>query len=162
MAKTMKVAAALALISAPSAQAATDSGLQFLGGRSVSGRGVGAEARILIRFGSRKNMARSDRAILSLAAGPVVGRSGARFSVSPLVGFAVRPGYSATLTLSGQDAARMTTRLGAAEDKARGKRPSTLGWVGIGAGVVLGALGAAYLALEDALDCTENGEYVCE
>ncbi len=46
-----------------------------------------------------------------------------------------------------------------ANDDSKDKGPS---WLLITGGVLLVGLGITYFAFEDAVDCTENGNYVCE
>ncbi len=90
-------------------------------------------------------------------------RSGApladnRQIVSNVVGFAIKPGYSASATLAGQDIATRYTKLGAAEqdgDDKRRKGPSTVGWIAIGVGaVVVVTVAAAAIAFANICDPT--------
>lgn len=71
------------------------------------------------------------------------------------------PNHSTKLSLNGQPLATHYFNLSAAESEAKkgGGGPSALAIAG---GVIVLGLGVAYLALEDAVDCNENGQYVCE
>jgi hypothetical protein len=164
--------AALAIIATRPAIAASDPrGLDNgAGSRSLSQSGFGAEIGMTIRFGDRSTVEDSERVRLGIAAGPILqlrngtSRAANRRVVSNAIGFTLKPGYSASATVAGQPVLTRYTELGAAERQAKedSDGPSTLGWIGIAVGATAVALGAAYLALEDALDCTENGRNVCE
>jgi hypothetical protein len=161
--KTLSACAVIAAAIVTPAHAADDP--RALGGTHLQIRsaGIGAQASVRLKFGSDKVARSSERLEFGFAAGPVMRRrigNGATTShIASTASFRLRPGYSATFAVGGQPIVRHYTRLGAAEAKKDGGGPSTLGWIAIGTGV---ALGIAYLALEDALDCTENGDYICE
>jgi hypothetical protein len=168
------LALAAALLSNSTAHAAQDFGLAPVTAvERDSPRGsVGAQLGLTIKFGNRATVRDHDRVQIGFAAGPVLSLNHrtadarSQRKIANVVGFAIRPGYSASATLVGQPVLTHRTLLGAAEDArnadGKGGGPSTLGWIGIGLGATVVVLGVAALALEDALDCTENGEYVCE
>lgn len=143
-------AAALALVSGTTANAAQDAGLSLQNYRSGGVQsGVGAQLGMTLKLDSKRVVRDSERVQLGISAGPVMAVHDARTGVirrggGNLAGFSLRPGHSATLTLAGQPVATRHTVLGAAEEagepKKKRKGPSTIGWIAIG----LGAAAVAY------------------
>jgi len=132
------------------------------GAQALAGRGVGGQASLTLRFGAKRA---ADTLRLGLAAGPVMRFTGAsardsRLVMNTLLGVSVNPGYSTRLSFAGADIARYTTRLGAAEDEAQGKKrggPSTLGWVAIGVGaVVVGVVALAAVCADTDVNCLNS------
>ncbi len=113
------------------AQAAQDMGLSY-NGRAVGSTtyGMGAQANVRVKLGSRNTVRASDRVALGIAAGPIVTARdyqrpfGVRQGISPVLGVAIRPGYSASLSIAGQSLETHHTKLGAAEsDQQSSDRP---------------------------------------
>lgn len=156
------IAAALALVSATTAQAAQDVGLSFQNYRNDRAQsGVGALLGMTLKLDSKNAIRDSERVQIGFAAGPVMTVADAktglvRRRISSMTGFSLRPGYSATLTLAGQPVVTRYTVLGADEqakdeeskpEKKGRKGPSTIGYVAIGAGaLVVGTLAAFAIA----------------
>lgn len=161
--------AALALVSGTTAQAAQDAGLSIQNYRSGSLRsGIGAQLGMTLKLDDKRAVRDSERVQIGFAAGPVMAvqdsKTGAiRRGIGQMAGFSLRPGYSAKLTFAGQPVAARYTVLGADEqakdeatkpEKKNRKGPSTLGWIGIGAGVVVGLVGAFVIYV--AVECRDN------
>ncbi len=135
---------------------------------SVTERGVAVRASVRIALGRNADGRGHDWQPLrfDVGAGPhwrvSDGRpldNGRLLSADALrVSFA--PRHSLRLSLNGQPVATRfdNARLAAAEGEGGGRVSP---WLIVG-GVVVVGLGVAYFALEDAIDCTEDGEYVCE
>lgn len=156
-------ATALALVCATTARAARDAGLSVQNYRSSSLQsGVGAQLGLTLKLDSKRVVRDSERVQIGFAAGPVLmlpdAKTGAvRRGISSLVGFSLRPGYSAKLTFAEQSVATRYTLLGAVEnekdeaqkpEKKKRKGPSTLGWIGIGLGAAaVGVVGYYAIAL---------------
>lgn len=140
---------------------------------AIAERGTAVMASVRVPLGgSRARRGASDQRVrVDLVAGPsfrlidgsqlrqsnVINGDGIRLSFAP--------GHSTRLSLNGRSLVTRYTTLAAAEaDGAErdGGGPTTVGWLAIAGGVVLAGVGVAYLAFEDAVDCTENGQYVCE
>ncbi|QJQ32980.1 hypothetical protein GV829_11450 [Sphingomonas lacunae] len=138
------------------------------GATTVTARGAEVRATLRLALGSRAQVRRDRQPIrLELMAGPnmrvadgapigrtaVLGGDGVRFSFSP--------GHSAEVALAGVPVFTRyaNARVAAAENAEQGGGVN--GWA-IAGGAVLIGLGVAFLALEDAIDCNENGDYVCE
>lgn len=162
------LAAAAAALATP-AQAARDEGLSLHTGRAAVVRnGLGAQFGLVLRLDDARVVRAADRLRLGVSAGPIMSRNDGRRSASTLFAVNLSPGYKTELSFAGRPVATRYTRAGLADMHARapdGRNRNgitTLGWVGIGAGALVGILGVTYLALEDAIDCTENGDYVCE
>lgn len=136
---------------------------------AVAARGAEVRASITLALGSRAQLRREAQPLrLDLMAGPSMrlddgrplGRSGLLQGEGLRLRFA--PGHSTRLSIGGAPVAThyANARVAAAEAGESGGG-GVSGWA-IAGGVVVVALGAAYLALEDAIDCTENGDYICE
>lgn len=135
---------------------------------TITARGAEARATVRIAIGSRSQI-RSERQPVrfDLTAGPSVrladgspiGRSTLRSGEGLRLSFA--PGHSTRLAIGGVPLVTRyaNSRVAAAEEAGSGGGIS--GWA-IAGGVLVVGLGVAYLALEDAIDCNENGEYICE
>ena len=139
------------------------------GPSSVSQRGAAVMASVKIALGGPRNT-QSPQAPLrfDLVAGPSFqlsdGQPLQRRTVVNGDGFRLSfiPNHSTKLSLNGQPITTHYFNLAAAESDAKKEGvggPSTLAIVG---GVLVLGLGVGYLALEDAIDCNENGEYICE
>lgn len=136
---------------------------------SVSQRGAAVMASVRISLGGpRKAQSAQPPVQFDLVAGPSLrlsdGQPLQRTKTLNGGGFRLSfiPKHSTKLTLNGQPLATHYFNLAAAESaesKEGGGGPNALAIVG---GVVVLGLGVAYLALEDAVDCNENGEYICE
>lgn len=156
-------AAAIALVSGTSAQAAQDAGLSVQNYRSGGVQsGVGAQLGVTLQLDSKRVVRNSERVQLGFSAGRVMmahdAKTGVvRRGISNMVGFSLRPGYSAALSLAGQPVFTRYTVLGAAEEakdeagkpeKKNRKGPSTIGYIAIGAGaLVVGTFAAFAIAL---------------
>jgi hypothetical protein len=136
---------------------------------SVSQRGAAVMASVKIALGGPRNTPSSQTPVrFDLVAGPSFqlsdGQPLQRTKTINGGGFRLSfiPNHSTKLSLNGQPLATHYFNLSAAESdekKVGGGGPSTLAIVG---GVLVLGLGVAYLALEDAVDCNENGQYICE
>lgn len=159
--RTIVTGAALAAFAlSPVARAASDPGPMLpLAQRSAPRIGTGVQASISVPLGGR---AEQTGPRLSLRAGPSLtheaGRSRLRRTdVSPVAELALRPGHSTSLSLAGQPIARSLTASALREQAARGtaadKQPlSTLGTVGIVAGVLVVAGGIGLALWIDAIE----------
>ena len=160
-------AAALALISGTTAQAAQDAGLSIQNYRSGGVQsGVGAQFGMTLKLDSKRVVRDSERVQIGFAAGPMMAVQDAktgniRRGISNMAGFSLRPGYSSTLTLAGQPIVTRYTVLGADEqakdeagkDQRKERRGlSTVSVIAIVAGVVLIATLITGAALVDDLD----------
>lgn len=141
------VAASAILAASNPAHAAQDSGLSFGSGQSsLASRGFGARASVTVRFGDRRTVRASEKMVLSIAAGPVLGLRGGQSSlrerehISPVFGLNIRPGHAASLNLAGQPLATRYTRLGAAEEDKKQDTGDKIAWVALVAGGVMVAL----------------------
>lgn len=136
---------------------------------SVSQRGAAVMASVKISLGEPRNTRSTQPPVrFDLVAGPSFllsdGQPLQRTTTVNGDGFRLSfiPNHSTKLSLNGQPLATHYFNLSAAESDAKKEGsggPSTLAIVG---GVLVLGLGVAYLALEDAVDCNENGEYICE
>ena len=168
---TILIAATAATTALPlAAQERPD--LAYSGSASaIAERGTAVMASVRIPLGSpRERRSAEQRVRFDLVAGPsirlldgsqlrqanVINGDGIRLSFAP--------GHSTRLSLNGRSLVTRyaNARVAAAEGAESGGGPTTLGWMAIAGGAVLVGLGVTYLAFEDAIDCTENGEYVCE
>jgi hypothetical protein len=145
--------------------AATDPGLSSQGSANVFRQhGLGAQMQARIKLGAKKQVKASERVALGVAIGPRIssnsssGRVGISTAQSSMIGFSLRPGYSAQLSFAGQPVVQHLTRRGAAEDNANPeakpdkKGPSTLGWIAIGFGALtVTSVTLAVISLRD--DC---------
>jgi hypothetical protein len=141
------------------AQAAQDMGLVLNGPPlQAAATGVGARASMTIKLGDKRSVAAPEKLVLGLAAGPILSAydarrvGGVRQNTPVLAGIALRPGYSASLTVVGHPLATHYTRMGAAEQERkdddaaqpdRKKKQSTgdkAAWVALVAGGVMVAL----------------------
>ena len=133
----------------------------------------GAEARVTVRLalGSRQQLRRERQPLrLDLSAGPAwrvaslqpLGES--RRLTGDVIRLSMAPRHSTRLSLAGTPVwtSYADRRIAAAEGGTEGGEGGGVSTLAIVGGVLLGGLGVAYLAFEDAIDCTENGEYVCE
>ena len=158
------VATALALVSTTTAQAATDPGLSVQDSRSASLRtGLTAQFSMKLRLGGRGVVKPMEKLSLSASAGPVMSRLNGTRSAPVMVSASVSPGYRTEFALAGQRVATRYTAAGLAEARAQGldmddrKGVSTLGYVAIGAGVVVVAtLIAGALIIHDINDCSDG------
>lgn len=165
----LKYLAVAALCMAAPAQAARDAGLSLNNSRNAGFRNsLGAQLGFTLRLDNARVVRAADRFNLRMSAGPIMSRNDGRQSAATLFAVNLSPGYRTELSFAGRPVATRYTAVGFADAQARGldganrSGITTLGWVGIGAGALVGVLGITYLALEDAIDCTENGQYVCE
>ena len=136
---------------------------------SVSPRGAAVMASVKISLdGPRNTQSTQPPVRFDLVAGPSFqlsdGQPLQRRTTINGDGFRLSfiPNHSTKLLLNGQPLATHYFSLSAAGSDAKkegGGGPSTLAIVG---GALVLGLGVAYLALEDAVDCNENGEYICE
>jgi hypothetical protein len=165
-------AAALALISGTTAQAAQDAGLSVQNYRSSSLQsGVGAQLGMTLKLDSKRVVRDSDQVQIGFAAGPVMmvpdAKTGnIRRGISNMAGFSLRPGYSAKLTLAGQPVVTRYTVLGADEqkkdeankpEKKNRKGPSTVGYIAIGVGVILVAgIIATAITVDNIVESSRN------
>lgn len=140
-------------------------------GSAVAERGTAVMASVRIPLGAPSERRSADQRVrFDLVAGPsirlldgsqlrqanVINGDGVRLSFAP--------GHSTQLSLNGRSLVTRyaNAQVAAAEGAGNGGGPTTAGWLAIAGGAVLVGLGVTYLAFEDAIDCTENGEYVCE
>ena len=135
---------------------------------TVTARGAEVRATVRLALGSAAQLRRERQPLrLDLMAGPSVrvadsapiGRSALLHGEGVRLSFV--PGHSAQLALGGVPVVTRyaNARVAAAEEA--GESGGVSGWAIAGGAVLLG-LGVAYLAIEDTIDCTENGEYICE
>lgn len=136
---------------------------------SVVGRGAEVRANVRIALGSRDQLRREARPLLlELQASPSLrlGGTGPIDRPVSMPGNGLRlsfaPGHSTRLSMAGiplvsRYANSSIAAAEGAEGQGRGVSP-----LAIAGGVLLVGIGVAYLALEDAIDCTESGNYVCE
>jgi hypothetical protein len=152
--------AVVALLFGQTAMAAQDSGFIMTSAPPIAtGRAVGAQVGLTVKFGNRAVTPAPSKIRLGIAAGPIISyrdrtsTAGYRRSEPGFAGLSLNPGRSLTLTLAGQPLATHYTALAAAErgeddNKKDHKGPSTLGWVAIGVGVTLVAtLAIGYASL---------------
>lgn len=162
--------AAVVLSAQPvSAQMATVPVLAQPMGTTITGRGAEVRAGIRWAIGSRAQLAREARPVeMELRAGPSLRLQGAGPVDRPVMvsGNAVRlsfaPGHSTGLSMAGVPLLTHFSSPRAAAEAERDGRRGGVSPLAIAGGVLLVGLGVAYLALEDAIDCNENGDYVCE
>lgn len=153
------VCALTAMLVSQTAMAAQDSGYVMTGTPPIgTGRSIGAQLGLTIKFGDGNAVPESDKVRVDLAAGPLIHYrtvSGFKRTQPNFVSLTLNPRRTLALTLAGQPLATHVTALGAAEreddgDKKDRKGPSTLGWVAIGVGaLVVGTLVVGYAALTD-------------
>lgn len=133
---------------------------------AAADRGVAVRASVRVALGRGTARQNAQRVSLNIATGPAWRVD----SVQPqLQGRVVNADWfrlsmafdgPRTLSMNGVRLARLNGGLAADENSAdNGGGISGLAIVG---GLLVVGLGASYLALEDAIDCTENGEYICE
>jgi hypothetical protein len=152
----------LTSLAATPLQAASDSGLTLHNQTSASvSRGMGVQASLTLKFGDRRTVRASEKLALGIAAGPVIsvtdsrGSGGTRRSGASVASFALKPGYSATLSLAGQPLIKSYTKLGAAdEQRSDGEKKQGTGdkaaWVAaVAGGVMVALLGVGYLVLHE-------------
>lgn len=126
-------------------------------------------AGIRIAIGSRAQLDRETRPLeLDLRAGPSLRVSGTGPLDRPatVAGNGLRlsfaPGHSTRLSMAGVPViTRYANSRVAAAENADGQRGGVSPVLIVGGALLVG-LGVAYLALEDAIDCNEGGNYVCE
>lgn len=163
---------AISGVAAPSVAAQDRPDLALAAGSSaIAERGTAVMAAVSIPLGASRSARTVDRRVsFDLVAGPSLRLSdGQRLNPSNVInGDGVRlsftPGHSTRLSLNGRSLVTRyaTPQIAAAEGDESGTGLGTAGWLGIAGGVILVGLGVTYLAFEDAVDCTENGQYVCE
>lgn len=141
------------------------------GSAALAERGTAIMAAVRIPLNPKRTARTVDNKLrFDLVVGPSFrvadGRQAHRSEVINLdgIGFSLTPGHSTRLSLNGRPLVTQyaDSKIAAAEGEKNDGGISTFGWVAIAGGVVLAGLGAAYLAFEDAVDCRENGQNVCE
>ena len=136
---------------------------------AVVERGAAVMASLRVPLGGAGDRRGADQRVrFDLVAGPsvrladgsplrqanVVNGDGIRLSFAP--------GHSTRVSLNGRSLVTRYASLAAAEADGAQDGDGGVSWLAITGGVLLVGLGVAYLGLEDAIDCTENGDYICE
>lgn len=138
---------------------------------SVTDRGTAVTAGVRIALGRSRDTRTTDSKLrFDLVAGPSLRLSdGQRLNRTGLINgdgirFSFAPGHSTRLSLNGRPLVTHydNAEVAAAEKSEKEGGISTGGWFAIAGGVLLVGVGVAYLAYEDAVDCTENGQSSCE
>jgi|GEM_PF-6672640 hypothetical protein len=156
------------LVLSPAAQAAPDTGLVLHNtGIGQIQTGVGAMAGVKIKLGSEREVKKSEKVKLSLAAGPIMAvpdaksLDGLRRGEASLIGFELNPGYSTSVNFAGKPVAVHYTKLGAAEkseqedDDGKQSTGDKAAWVALVAGGVMLALVGYYIAECGSGRCSE-------
>ncbi len=137
---------------------------------AVNQRGVAVRASVRIALGRGTARQNAERVTLNLSTGPVTRADSLNPRLHQRAAYAdwMRLSWSfdqaQTIRMNGRPIARLNGRLAADDDNdgaSDGDGGGVSGWA-IAGGIVLVGLGASYLALEDAIDCNEGGDYVCE
>lgn len=135
---------------------------------SITGRGAAVMASVRISLDAKqKERANEPPVTFDLVAGQTLRLSNGnllannRIITGEVIKLSLTPRHSYQLSVNGKPLATsyFNTTVAKANDGSNNKGPN---WLLITGGVLLVSLGITYLAFEDAVDCTENGNYICE
>lgn len=135
---------------------------------SITGRAATVMASVRISLDAKQKERDNDPPVtFDLIAGQTLRLSNGhlladnRTITGEVIKLSLSPKHSYQLSMNGTPLATsyFNTAMAKANDDSNDKGPN---WWLITGGVLLVGLGITYLAFEDAVDCTENGNYVCE